>query len=177
MTRVMGALVVVVGLALLALGVLFLIAAQGHTSRYLVALGGLAAGALGLSLGVRWFKLGASRTPEALRAELLRLAEQHSGEISEADAMAALGSRWTLAGPVLQQLTEQGLCRRERKAATTYFVFPGLLARLAVRRCVHCDAELPLDDTLATCPRCGGRIEIGVQALALSRGEFYGMDK
>jgi len=51
-----------------------------------------------------------------------------------------------------------------------------LLARLAVRRCQYCGAELPLDEDIASCPNCGGTIETRVEKLSLSGDEYFDMD-
>ncbi len=169
-------LLIVVGLGLLGLGLLFLIGASGQVSRLAVAAAGLVGGGVAVGFGLKLFKAAQAESPVVIRAEILALARQRSGEISAADVQAKLGSRGALANPVLEALQAEGQCQQQRRGGVTYYVFAGLQARLAVRRCEFCQAELPLDDDLAVCPQCGGSIKTGVKRLSFSDDEAYSMD-
>jgi hypothetical protein len=171
-----GIALVTVGAALVALGLLFLVAAKGELHRYLVAAGGLALGGALAGVGVRTFRRARASLPDALRADLLALARRRDGRVTEAELGAALGTRRAAARAEIEALCRAGTCRRESEGATTWYVFPELLPRLAVRRCRHCRTELPLDAALVSCPNCGGELRTGVETLARGDEELYSMD-
>ncbi len=177
MKRLGAVILVVVGIGLIALGLLFLIGAGGKAYRYAIGAAGLAVGAVAVGFGIRLFKQANQLTPDYIKAEILVLAERHNGEISESDLMAALGTRWPHALTPLSELLSKGTCRKRVVDGTDYYVFEDLQPRLTVRRCEFCDAEIPLDDTLTSCPNCGGTIKTGVQKVSLSKDDAYSMDE
>lgn len=177
MKRAGSVLLVAAGIGLIGLGLLFLIGAGGKPYRYVIGAAGLALGALAVGFGLRLFKQAERLTPDYIRAEILVLAERHNGEISEPDLMAALGTRWPQALAPLHQLVSQGICRKRVVDSTDYYVFEDLQPRLTVRRCEFCSAEIPIDDTLTSCPNCGGTIKTDVQKVSLSKDDAYSMDE
>jgi hypothetical protein len=177
MKQIAAVLLVIAGVGGIALGLLFAIGADGQLHRYAIAAGALALGAVCIGLGVRWVRQAERRRPESIRAEILGLARRRSGELSETDLMAALGSRWPLALALLEQLLAQGVCVKRVVGDADYYVFEDLLPRLAVRRCEFCGSGLPLDEALASCPNCGGSVQLGVQRVSLSKGDAYHMDE
>lgn len=177
MKRLGAVILVLVGIGLIGLGLLFLIGAGGKPYRYAIGAAGLALGAVAVGFGVRLFKQANQLLPDYIRAEILVLAERHNGEISEPDLMAALGARWPNALEPLSQLLSQAVCRKRVVDGADYYVFEDLQPRLTVRRCEFCDAEIPLDDTLTSCPNCGGTIKTAVEKVSLSKDESYSMDE
>jgi len=135
MKRVGGILLVIVGGALFLLGLLFVVGAGGKEVRYLIGGVGLAAGAAGLGLGIRMFKSAEAWSPDQILAEILDLARQRNGEISEAEVYARLGRRAERAPPVLGKLVNARLCQRNAKDGSTWYVFKDLQPRLFVKRC------------------------------------------
>ena len=176
MKRVVAVLLFGVGLAALLFGLLFLIGSAGQSTRLAVAAVGLVCGALLTGVGVRLFKLARHEDPDFIKAELLTLAKREDGEISEHELRGALGARWPRAQEVLLVLQGEGVCRLGNAAGGSYYTFPQLQPRLAVRRCEFCQAELPLDDELVSCPQCGGTIKTGVKRVSVGDGEVYSMD-
>lgn len=173
--RLGGVVLVLLGIGAIAVGLLFLLGAAGKTSRYAVAVISLALGAVLAGVGIRLFKVAAAASPEQLRAELLALAGRHGGELSPAQLAAALGQRAALAAPVLATLEAEGLCQREARGAGFAHIFPGLQARLVVRRCAFCDAEVSISETATECPRCGGLLSSGTAARP-DAADAYRMD-
>ncbi len=173
-----GIAMVLVGVGLVALGLIFLLGAAGQGSRYAVAVVGLALGGVLAGLGVRLVKVAEAASPEQLRAEILAQARARNGEISEADVEAALGRRAVGAAAVLAGLEGDGRCSRHRSEdGAEYFVFAELQPRLMVRRCEYCRAELPLQQELAQCPNCGGTFKTDVESRSLAGEDLYEMDE
>jgi hypothetical protein len=167
---------VLLGVGLVLLGLLFLMAAGGRPARYAVAVVCLALGGALAGVGVRLFKTAEAASPEQLRAEILALARQRNGELSEGDVLAALGRRATGAAAVLAALEAEHRCERRLKEGATYFTFPELQVRMVVRRCEYCKTEVSIAADATTCPTCGGTLKTQVERKALS-GDAYSMDE
>jgi len=166
------------GVLLVALGLLFLVGAGGHASRYAVAFVSMLAGAVLTGFGLRLHRRLEASSPEQLRAEILALARREDGELSGADVDAALGRRRAGAVAVIEDLVRAGTCRRESREGATFYVFESLLPRLVVKRCGYCDFEAPISEKTGECPKCGGALRTAVAAQSLSGGpELYGMDE
>jgi hypothetical protein len=176
MRRLGAVLLVAAGAGMVVLGLLFLMAAGARPHRYAVAVGLLAIGGALAGVGVRLFKQAEAASPEQLRAEILALAKQRGGELGEADLAAALGQRVDGAPAVMTALEGERACRRTLDASgRPRWVFDELLPRLMVARCEYCQAELPLNHELATCPKCGGTLKTGLERRALDGA--YRMDE
>jgi hypothetical protein len=171
-----GGASVLIGVAAILLGLLFLVGNAGLPHRFVVAVLGLLLGALCVGWGLRILRRARRSSPEQLQAEILELARQKNGELSRADLASALGLRTAAAEPLLAQLIAQRICLEQRKEGAVYYLFPELQPRLTVRRCEFCDAELALDDQLASCPRCGGSVRTQVERRSLSEAS-YNMDE
>jgi hypothetical protein len=172
-----GVLLAGVGVALALLGLLFLVAASGQPRRLLVAVMALGLGGVLIGLGVRIVRTAAALSPERIRAQILELARQRSGEISASDVEAAVGRGTAVAETVLDALVREGRCSRHLRGGRDYWVFEGLQPRLVGRFCRYCETEVPLAEEGDSCPSCGGDLETRVSAHSLSRGEVYHMDE
>ena len=170
-------MLVVFGVLLILLGLLFIMGSAGRAYRFVIAAVSLTLGAVMAGLGIRFFKQADLVLPEQLRAEIMQLARERNGEVSEADIRAQLGRRFPHADKVLADMRLENLCQLQKRAGEIYYVFPDIQPRLTIRRCQYCDAELPLDQQLDSCPNCGGSIETDVEQLSLSKKEFYSMDE
>ena len=177
MKRTGSVILVILGVALILFGLLFLLGAAGQWYRYVTAGVALSLGAVLTGLGIRFFKQVDMIQPAYIRAEIMDMASLHNGEISEDDIRAKLGRRFPHAGKVLQDMRREGICQERRKNTAFYYVFPEILPRLTVRRCEFCDAELPLDEQVDSCPNCGGTIKTEVEKLSLSKDGHYSMDE
>lgn len=177
MRRVGIFLLVGLGVALIAVGLLFLVGSAGKAYRFVVAAAGMALGAVVTGFGVRAFRRLRAESPEQLRADILALARRRSGELSAGDLQASLGRRAALAEPVLARLVTEGVAQRVQREADAWYVFEGLQPRLKVRSCEHCSLELPISDDQEHCPSCGGALRITAKVSSVAAGEeLYGMD-
>jgi hypothetical protein len=173
--KILGSVVsVLLGVGLMALGLLFLVGAAGRGSRYLVAAVGLALGGGLCALGAWLFKKVKASSPDQLEADILALAKREDGEVSLAEIAAQLGPRFELGTRQLSRMVDLGLCKRQDRGGQPYYVFAHLQPRLMVIRCEFCQAELPLNEPVDTCPRCGGSVASKVETKAAS--DDYSMD-
>ena len=174
--KIIGSVVsVLLGVGLMLLGLLFLVGAAGRGSRYLVAVVGLALGGGLCCLGVWLFSKVKATSPDQLEADVLVLAKREDGEISLAEIAAQLGPRFELGTRQLSRMVDLGLCKRQDRQGQPYYVFPHLQPRLMVLRCEFCKAELPLNEAVDACPRCGGSVASKVEQRAAS--DDYSMDE
>lgn len=176
MRRLLGAVMTAAGVALVLLGLLFLVGSAGQARRLAVAAVGLALGAVVAGVGVRAFRRAAALDPDRLEAEILSLVRRGNGEVSEIELEAALGDRTEAGRRVLDRLLAAGTCRREVSGSTAYLLFPALQPRLQVRRCEYCGAELPAVERATRCPSCGGTVRAEVVRTSVASGEVFAMD-
>lgn len=177
MKRILSVLFVVAGGVLFLFGLLFLVGASGHGSRYLVGAVGLAAGAVLLGFGIRWFRAADADSPEQVLTELLEAARKRNGELSELEIGAALGRRAALAAPLLEKLVAQRLCERKAAGAGVSYVFKDLQPRLFVRKCQFCGTETSIASQADKCPRCGGVFAASAERKDVGDGGAYRMDE
>jgi hypothetical protein len=168
---------VILGIASILFGLLFVLGAAGRTHRYVVAAVALALGGVFTGLGIRFFKQADRASPEQIRAEILALAREQNGEISEAEIQAVLGRRFSGAADVLSEMRAANLCQIQKRKTEIYYVFPEMQPRLTIRRCEFCSSELPLDEDLDSCPNCGGSIKTQMERLSVSKDDAYNMDE
>ena len=176
MKRVLAAAAVALGAVLILLGLLFLVGSAGQARRLAVAVISLASGAVLTGVGVRTFKRAEALLPEVLRADILALARERNGEVAESELAARLGDRFAAARPVLDILATEGLCSCRSVGGSTHFVFPSLQPRLTTLRCEYCGAELPISESVRSCPSCGGTVATRVVRRSMAAGEVFGMD-
>jgi hypothetical protein len=175
--RLGGALLAALGVAVILLGLLFLVGSAGRGSRLATAAVAFLLGAVVCGLGVRLVRRAATLDPARLEAELLALGRQHNGEVAETEVAAALGDRLAAARPVLDRLLASGTAQRHVSDGAGYLVFPALQPRLQARHCEYCGAELPVSDDVASCPQCGGKVATRVVRRSLAAGEVFAMDE
>ncbi|MEN8163512.1 MAG: hypothetical protein ABFS37_05240 [Acidobacteriota bacterium] len=165
----------VVGVIVIAFGLLFLVGAGGQMRRVAVGFIGLAGGALATGFGIRNYKRADLWSPEQLRADILDSARRKNGELAMSDIEARLGRRVRVAGPVLEQMGLEGVAELGHQGGEQYYVFPHLQPRLMVRFCRYCDAEFPISEERDDCPNCGGVLETQVARRSISEGEVFSM--
>ena len=176
MHRGRSAALIVLGVALMLLGLLFLAGAAGQVRRLAVAGVSLVLGAASAGYGVRGWRAAEASSPEAIRAEILALARREDGEVAHDEIVATLGSRAPAAAAVLDTLVLEGQCRRTPKSGTFYYVFSELQPRLSVLRCTYCDQEYDIASKTEKCPNCGGPVTTRVVSRGLAEGDVFRMD-
>lgn len=149
-----------IGVLLLAGGLIFLCAASQNAARLPIALvllllgGGLAGWA-----GQRW-RRARQLSPDVLDDRITNLADTQDAEVTLAQVVSALNVPDDAARAALARLESRGICHQERRGDKTIYVFPGLKASKVVRRCSYCGNEYSVREPLHKCPNCGGTLEI-----------------
>jgi hypothetical protein len=149
-----------VGVLLLAGGLIFLCAAAQNAARLPIALvllllgGGLAGWA-----GQRW-RRARQLSPDVLDDRITSLADTQDAEVTLPQIVSALNVPDDAARAALARLESRGICHQERRGDKTVYVFPGLKESKVVRRCTYCGNEYSVREPLHKCPNCGGTLEI-----------------
>jgi membrane protein implicated in regulation of membrane protease activity len=149
-----------IGVLLLAGGLIFLCAAAQNTARLPIALvllvlgGGLAGWA-----GQRW-RRARQQSPDVLDDRITSLADTQDAEVTLAQVVSALNVPDDAARVALARLESRGVCHQERRGDKTVYIFPGLQESKVVRRCTYCGNEYSVREPLHKCPNCGGTLEI-----------------
>jgi hypothetical protein len=144
----------------LALGLVFLCAASVEPSRLAIAIILLLLGALGAGWSAYAYGKWSVVQPAALSARITDLAARNDGEVSLAQVMSAFDVPASVAQAGVDELLNQGQCRREPRGEQIFFVFPGLKEQKVVRKCVYCGSTFPVKLALQKCPNCGGALEL-----------------
>jgi hypothetical protein len=154
-------LVLLASVVPLALGLLFLCAANRQPMRLLLAIALLAIGA-GLAA---WSGLSLRRlrmlNPENLSDRITSLARAGGhAEVTLSQVVADLAVPDEAAMAALALLEGRGQCHREHRAGREFYVFPGLKESKVARRCAHCGSEFSVKTALHKCANCGGDLEL-----------------
>jgi len=176
MRRGTGTALVVVGIVIVAFGLLFLVGSAGMARRLATAAVLLVGGAVAAGFGLRGIRRADAVRPELLEAAILELARREDGEISREEIEAALGWRAEHAWPVLDRMALEGRCLREARGGTFHYRFPDLQPRLVLLVCDYCGAEYPLNPPLTTCPACGGPVSRRIVTRSLAGKDLFAMD-
>jgi len=150
----------ILGVVLLAGGLIFLCAAVQNTARMPIALallvigGGLAAWA-----GFRW-RRARELAPDVLDDRITQLADTYDAEITLAQVVSGLNVPDDHARAALARLEAEGRCVQDRREGRTVYIFPGLQESKVVRHCAYCGNEYSVREPLHKCPNCGGNLEI-----------------
>ncbi len=159
----MIALSILLGLASVGsflLGLLFLVGSAGQPHRLAVGAVGLALAGVFAGIALKLWKSSQMSSPERIRQDLLALASGKGGQLSEADVVAAFGTRAGAAMRALHDALASGHAQRMPVAGVTRYVFPELQPALWVRRCQHCAWEAPLSSSVSSCERCGAPVAL-----------------
>jgi hypothetical protein len=152
--------VLVVGVVLLATGLIFLCAAVQIGGYIPIALVLLVAGAaLAAWAGLRW-RRARELSPAGLDQRITDLAAAHDAEVTAAQVVSELDVPEANARAALARLAAGSLARRELRDGSEVYVFPGLAERKVVRRCTYCGNEYSVRQPLYKCPNCGGTLEL-----------------
>jgi hypothetical protein len=149
-----------IGVLLVAGGLIFLCAAAQNAARLPIALvllllgGGLAGWA-----GQRW-RRARQLSPDVLDDRITSLADTQDAEVTLPQIVSALNVPDDAARAALARLESRGICHQERRSDKTVYVFPGLKESKVVRRCTYCGNEYSVREPLHKCPNCGGTLEI-----------------
>jgi len=153
--------VLLVSVALLALGALFLCAATSQPSRLFLA------GALLLVGGglAAWSGLTLRRLreldPEHLSDRITELARAGgNAEVTLSQVVAELGVPDEAALVALGLLEGRGQCHREFRGERQFYIFPGLKLSMVKRRCPYCGREFSVKTPVYKCPQCGGDLRL-----------------
>ncbi len=155
------AIIAIIGsVPLLALGVIFLIAAVANPSRILVAAVFLLLGGAVLTWGIITLRRLAEISPEALAVGIVDLARRLDGEATVAQVQAEFRIPNAQALGALEGLRGRGECQREQRADYDVYIFKSVMPAKATKRCPYCGSEFAVRSAMRQCPNCGASLEI-----------------
>jgi len=149
-----GGCLIAAGLVLGGLGLLAVIA-----HRYVWGLPCLVIGVVLVVWAIRKVGQVVADSPDRVDTRVSSLAAVSGGEITLGEVVGALRLSEADAQASLDRLVGEGICTREERGETAYYVFPGLAEVRMVKRCPYCGNEYPLRDPKTTCPSCGANLE------------------
>jgi len=160
MKKSVAIIALVASVPLLALGIIFLIAAVTNPSRTLVAGVFLLLGGALLIWGILTLRRLAEISPEALAVGIVDLARRLGGEVTVAQVQAEFRISSAQALDALERLRGRGECQREQRTDHDVYIFKSVMPAKAIKRCPYCGSEFPVRSPLRECPNCGAALEI-----------------
>ena len=145
---------------LLALGLLFLVAATSVPGRLLPASALLILGAIGAAWSGLSYRRWRNMQPDQLASQITALAAANQGELAVSQVMSAFAAPAESVNSALGLLLDKGQAHREHRADRIVYVFPGLKEHKMVRRCMYCGSTFSVKEPLYKCPNCGGDLEL-----------------
>jgi hypothetical protein len=156
-----GAIIaLLLAIPLLALGVIFLIAASGAASRLLTAGVLLLFGGALLVWALLTLRRLAEISPEALATGIVDLARRLGGEVTVAQVQSEFRISREMALGALEKLRGRGECQREYRGDRDVYIFKSVMPAKAIKRCAYCGSEFAVKSAMRECPNCGAALEI-----------------
>lgn len=149
-----------VSAVLIAVGLLFLVAASSLPGRLLPAFTLLGLGAIGAAWSGLSYRHWRNLQPDELAPQITALAAKNKGELAVTEVMSAFAAPAEAVNSALGVLLDKGQAHREHRADRIVYVFPGLKEHKMVRRCMYCGSTFPVKEPLHKCPNCGGDLEL-----------------
>jgi len=165
-----GALLSLPGLGGVFLGLMFLIASRGSSSRlipgfiFLICGGGL------LFIGLRLFIKGLKQSSLFLDKAVRASAVKHNGEVGGKTLFAEIGPS-SASEAFIEEKVRSGEIKKENRDGIVYYLFPSFQFRLKTKYCPYCGKDYPVRENIETCPACGGDLKL--RETGNSKGDDY----
>ncbi len=169
-----GAVLFILGLALLLLGIMFIIASDNEKRRVITGIILSPFGLLLLVFGIRFFREGLSLSPQRIREKILKLAAQNHGELPENVIMGEIGKSDILDFQLISMINS-GIAKKTFRDGQTFFLFSQFNMKLIVKQCPYCGNDYPVRDDIETCSSCGGDLRVSIER-KVDEDNSYSMD-
>ncbi len=162
---IFGALLSVIGFLSFFLGILFLIAAKGESSRLRAGALFIFAGCALLVVGIRIFRKSIRSSPAGIRKRLLTLARKNHGEVSREAIIGELGDSDDVRTEI-QKLISGGIAQEIIRDNRRLYSFPDFQLEIVFKKCPYCGNDYPVREGIERCPSCGGDLKMYKSRLA-----------
>jgi len=175
MKRFIGYVLTAFAVVLFLLGLIFLIASEGQSSRLVsgIILVIFASGTafLGGSLLKKAFDL----SPEQVKNAILALAKENNGYLTKESINAVLGP-YPEVDMSIEAMVLDGSAVLDSSSLRAVYVFPDFLHEIVEKYCSYCDTRYPLRDPIQKCTQCGGDIVLKKSRIE-KKGQIFSMDE
>ncbi len=169
-----GAVLFILGLALLVLGIMFIIASGDEMRRIITGIILSSSGLLLLATGIRFYRKGISISPERIKEKILKLASQNHGELPENVIIGEIGKSDILDFQLISMINA-GIAKKTFRDGQTLFLFSQFNMKLVVKQCPYCGNDYPVRDDIETCSSCGGDLKVSIER-KMDEDNSYSMD-
>lgn len=159
-----GSFLSLFGLAIMVLGMMFIIASDKQKSRFAIGIILTMFGSSLLIMGVRLFRAGISLSPAKIKEKILQLAGKNHGELPEDIIIGEIGKSDTLNYQLLQMI-KSGIAKKGFRNERAFYLFSQFNMKLVVKQCPYCGNDYPVRDDIETCSSCGGNLKISIQRI------------
>jgi len=169
-----GSAMIITGLVSELMGLIFVIAAAGMTSRITAAGIFFCSGLPLLIIGFKMFRSGMVLRPELIREAILKAAATHHGEITKDIITGETG--WNdIVIYEINNMIKKRTAKIEERDGQTLYIFPEFQIKYIQNKCPFCANDYPVRDDVRKCPTCGGDLKF-LQIKSSSGGENFSMD-
>ncbi|PKL17534.1 MAG: hypothetical protein CVV49_10795 [Spirochaetae bacterium HGW-Spirochaetae-5] len=169
-----GSAMIITGLVSELMGLLFVIAASGMTSRLIAAGIFFVSGLPLLISGFKVFRSGMVLRPELIREAILKAAAKHHGEITKDIIKGETG--WNdIVIYEINDMIKKRIAKTDQRDGETFYIFPEFQFKYVQNKCPFCGNDYPVRDDVQKCPTCGGDLKF-LQIKSSSGGDKFSMD-
>jgi len=158
--RILYVVVYVIGVALVALAILFFIASSSNPSRVGTAVACGAAGIGAFFTGSILKRNSDTNNPILIDRDIITLAAKYDGRLTVDMAVSELEITRPQALESLDRLVDAGVARPEVNPTGQHYIFASVKPKRMIRRCIYCGREFPLAQPVTVCSYCGGTVKI-----------------
>ncbi|HNX23299.1 MAG TPA: zinc ribbon domain-containing protein [Spirochaetota bacterium] len=168
-----GSAMIITGLVSELMGLLFIIASSGMSSRLVAAGIFFTSGLPLLIFGFKMFRGGMVLRPELVRKGILKAAAAHNGEISKEAVTEAAG--WDdIVIYEINDMIKKRIAKAEERDGRTFYIFPEYQIKYVINKCPFCGNDYPVRDDVQKCPSCGGDLKF-LQIKSSTAGNNFSM--
>ncbi len=175
MRKVIGYIIILIAVLFFLMGLIFIIASGGSSSRLVPGIILIISGSLLGFLGGSILKTGFDLSPSQVINSILSLAKINNGYLKKEAIIAELGTY-----PQVEKAMEKMLIDRTAVLDTSgqrpTYIFPDFLHEIVVKYCSYCNTEYPLRDPIQKCSQCGGSITLKKGRIERS-DQIFSMDE
>jgi len=169
-----GSALIITGLVSELMGLFFIIASSGMSSRLIAAGIFFAAGLPLLIFGFQMFRGGMLLRPELVKNAILKAAAEHAGEITREIITGVAG--WDdIVVFEINDMIKKRIAKTEERDGRTFYIFPEFQIKYVINKCPFCGNDYPVRDDVQKCPSCGGDLKF-LQIKSSTAGNNFSMN-
>jgi len=155
-------------------GLLFLIASQGSSSRLFTGFILLLISVVLIVLGIKFILKAIKNSPTFIKSKILKLAKINNGSFTDEILLESLGNSFIVES-TMKELLENKVSEEKVVNERKQYVFEDFQQKILEKKCPYCGNDFDINKMTETCPGCGGDLKL--KSSQVSAGNLYSMDE